>query len=360
MTYATGKLFEYGLQYAADLIRPFITKAAEPVAEAALQKGVQSRVTELGNMAKAEEGVRAAVTAAPRLIRKNIINPLYPVIDEPVDIYAPAKAAVKGAKGMIAHGSPAELSRTTAIGRSIERIEGTVKELVAQDRSLGSDPMQQAELLDTLQALKDRREIPFRKAQELRSALGRAIAKGQGYKLPAEVYSDLSNVRNLLDSGMRDTAEAAGKLDQWDKAQKVYSQFMRDFYDKNAPLKGVLDLRQGMTGSTFKWLTRAPNAPRAEQAMRRWGMDAAADALAKVRNMPNRAAALKEMEEALTAPEGFPKAKLAEAREASEEASAAERAEISKRRDDNLKKLKLLGAGGAAAYWWLNRGGDKP
>jgi hypothetical protein len=293
-------------------------------------------------LANAEEGLRKSIVAAPRAIRKHIIDPLYPKITEAVDIYAPAKQAIKSTGKQIAHGTPSELYRTKNIGRQIGQIEGTLKELLGQDRSLATDAMQQAELLDTLQALKDKRSITFQQAQNLRSALGRAIAKGQGYKIPGEVYQSLRSVHDLVDDGMRATAENAGKLDQWENAQKVYKQFMDDFYNKNAPLKGILDLKEGMTGGTLRRLTRPFTGPRAEMAMRRWGLNTQADALRKVLDNPNSKEAIKDMEQVMTSPKAFSSSKLAAAKEADVARVSESQKELSQARK---KRLALLGTG---------------
>ena len=341
-------------------MKPFLTKSTQPISEAALQAGVTQKAFKLSQMANAEEGIRQSIAAAPRAIRSGVLNKLYPTINEPVNIYATSKAAISESGKQIAHGLPGELAKTKMIGQQIGQIEGVIKELTMTDRTLASDPMQQAELLDTMQALHDKKMITFSQARNLRSALGQAIAKGQGYRLPAETYNTLRSVYKLVDDGITEAATAEGKLPQLRHADKVYKQFMSDFYNKSAPLKSVLNFREGMTGKTARQLLAPANVNRAIEALDRWGMKDQATALRKIADMPNRAQAIKDMEEMMVSPSGFKNAQLEMARTA----DAAKVSESNQALADARKKRLKLAAGavggGTALYkgWqWMKEAG---
>ena len=345
-----GIILEPAVAAGSALLRPFLQKAAAPATEAALHAGVSKEATELSQLANAEEGLRQSITSAPMAIRKNVFSKIYPTIDEAVDIYAPSKQAMKAGSEQIAHGLPSELHKTVRIGRQIKQLEATVRELASQDRSLASDPMQQAELLDTMQALYDKKQITFRQARNLRSALAQAIAKGQGYKLPAETYQALRSVHDIVDEGMSDAAERAGKLDQFKNADKVYRQFMRDFYDKNAPLKGVLDYRQGMTGKTLRSLIKPSNVNRAQEALGRWGLKDQAEALKKIADMPDPNESIGSMEKLSTSEKGFTQTRLEAAREADAKRVAESKAALQAERSKRLKMLGLTGGAAGTLY----------
>jgi hypothetical protein len=348
------------------LLRPWLMKAPEaliPATEAEISAGIRSRAYDAVDLARTEEGLRKSIVGAPSAIRKNIINPAYPKIQGTVDIYAPAKATLTEGAKQIASGTPAELARTAAIGKQIGALEGTLKEALTQDRSLAGDSMQQAEVLDTLQAIQDKRQISFSQAQNLRSALGRLIAKGQGYKLPAEVFSTVRNVYGLLDDAMQSTAASEGKLGEWQAAQKLYKRFMDDFYNKNAPLKGILDLKEGMTGRTLKKLDDPDTANRAIDALRRYGLNDQANALRKVLDNPGRKDAIEDMERITVSPKAFFEERVAEARkvdaakvEASQRTRAAAQKEISQARREQIRTGLLtvgVGGGGTGIGKWL-------
>jgi hypothetical protein len=358
---AGNLLLEPLIAAGTSLIRPFLQKAPTPItaaSDAALASGVAKRTGELKAMASAEEGIRQTVTAAPRAIRKNIIDPLYPKVKTPVDIYPAARQAIESTGKQIAHGTPSELVRTKNIGKQIEQVRGALLEQLGTDaslRSAGLPGVEPSQIADTLQALQEKRAISFSQAQELRAALGRAMAKGQGFKTPAEVYQSLRGVHDLVDDGMRMAAKTDGVLPQWEQAQKVYKQFMDDFYNKNAPLKGVLDLKEGMTGQTLRRLTTPGNINRAEAALRRYGLKDAADALRKVADNPGSKDAIKDMERVVTSSKGFREAELTSAREAdtakveaSQKESSQAKEEIQKARS---KRLKMLGIGGGGAAY---------
>lgn len=305
------------------LIGPFLKSAAVPASDAALSAGIAGRADSLREMAQAEEGVRRSIAAAPRAIRANVLAKAYPKIQTPVDIYPAASEAIQGGNAIPA------LRKTQAIGRDIANIQKTLSgqiDAAGAEQGLlneaGSqmpiDPQHLDDIGQTLQDLANRKQITFGQAQNLRSAMGRMLASGQGYKLPGDVYTSVKNVNTLLDGSMRNTAAAEGKLAQWDAAQKIYKQFMADFYNQGAPLKSVVRLQPGMTGKTFGTLTKDENSVRAVAAMRRWGMDDEADALSKVLDNPNRATDLKEMGQVSTSPKAYQEAKLAEARDANQ------------------------------------------
>lgn len=341
---------------AGKLIKPFITKSAQPLSEAALQAGVTQKAFKLTQMADAEEGIRRSVVAAPRAIRQNVLNKLYPQIDEPVDIYASAKTAASESGKQIAHGTPPELAKIKTMAGQLTQIEGTINTLVSQDasmRDMGLPGLGEAgvsELSSAIQALKEGRQISFSQARNLRSAVGQAIAKGQGYLIPAETYNTLRSVYTTIDKGITDAASTAGKLPELQYADRVYKQFMNDFYNKNAPLKAVLNFKDGMTGKTSRQLLAPANVNRAETALRRWGLTDQADALRKMADQPDRMQAVKQMEDMSASPTGFKGSQLEKVRAE----DAARVAELNQNlRDARNRRLKLAAGvvgGGAAIH----------
>lgn len=351
----TAKGLDLAISGIGMFLKPFLERPLLPTPTSELESAVARKSATAADMAKAEEGLRQSITAAPRAIRKNVIAPAYPQIDSLVDIYTPGKQAVRDAAGNITEKPTAQLARTREIYRQIQSLKAHAADLLAQTLTAGpGEELPRQELLDTLDAIENKQSIPFDKAQRLRSALNSAIASGQGHKLPFETYNDLRSVRDLVDAGMRSAARADGKLAQFDAAETIYKKFQADFYNSSAPLKQAVQLRQpNMTGKTMQTLLRPENADRAEAALRYWGMDAQADALAKFRDMPDREQWLKYMKEYSVSGKEFNRVRLAEEQAADAEKVAQSQEAIRKARA--TRRNAVLGVGGVYGTYKLGK-----
>ena len=175
---------------------------------------------------------------------------------------------------------------------------------------------------------------------------GRHVVPSQQFMIAGECRLRLvPRIRNVDNA-----AERAGKLDQFKNADKVYRQFMRDFYDKNAPLKGVLDYRQGMTGKTLRSLIKPSNVNRAQEALGRWGLKDQAEALKKIADMPDPNESIGSMEKLSTSEKGFTQTRLEAAREADAKRVAESRTALQAERSKRLKMLGLTGGAAGTLY----------
>jgi len=297
VTGAGGYALDLGIDAAANLIRPFLQKAPLAASEEAIASQVSKRASDLTKMADAEEGIRQSIVAAPKAIREQVINKVYPQIEGPVDVGATAQRTLETQARQVAHSNPGVMNRTMALARKINRVQKAVDSILAEGGDFGLGADEQAALETGMDKLSKLQSMTFMQAKQLRNALGRIRAAGEGYKLPGETIQAVKDVMSTLDEAIDDTAAREGKLDQLRMADKVYKQFMDDFYNHGAPLKGVGRLKPEMTGKTLDTLLKPENSQRAVAALKRWGMSEQADALQTIADRADRADAVSEMKD---------------------------------------------------------------
>ncbi|HEX8838457.1 MAG TPA: hypothetical protein VF748_16055 [Candidatus Acidoferrum sp.] len=136
---------------------------------------------------------------------------------------------------------------------------------------------------EVLAALSKSDTIPFRQAQQTRSAIETFISRARG-RLPAETYNALKSVSNAIGGGLEATAQNEGKLGGYQAADAMFKQHAADYWNDNSPLGGILDKakayvgavnnnQQPEAGSVLKEIKDPASAARVVDAMRRRVLD---------------------------------------------------------------------------------------
>lgn len=309
ITGAGGYALDLGTTLAAKFIQPFLTKAPLPATEEALASQVSTRASDLVKLADAEEGIRTSVTAAPKAIREQVIKKAYSGLTGEIDLMPIGESAEGASEKLLAHKTPPSMSKVIQITRAIKAAEGEVMDLISEG---DADPEELQGAARTLMQLEKRAKVSVADAIQLRSALSRVLATarrahapGEAQLVPGEVYQAVKTVKSQVDDAINTVAAAQGKTGYLKMADKIYSQFMNDFYNQGAPLKGVTNLKPEMVGKTLDSLLKPENINRAEEALRRWGMKDQADALRKIADRSDRKEAVSEMKDLLTSPQSY-------------------------------------------------------
>lgn len=123
---------------------------------------------------------------------------------------------------------------------------------------------------EILAALSKSDTVPFRQAQQVRTAIEQYISKA---KPPAQVYNAMKNVSNSIGSELEVTAGREGKLPQLKNADAMFKQHADDFWNKNAPLKPWTgsnpSIKPDMTGKTLNRFLDTAQQGRALEAIER-------------------------------------------------------------------------------------------
>jgi hypothetical protein len=112
--------------------------------------------------------------------------------------------------------------------------------------------------------------IPFRQAQQYRSAIEQFITKN---KPSATTYNALKQVSGSLSNALQSTAEREGVLKEFNAAEGMFKQHAADFWNKGAPLKSFVDPSADTKPSTLNKFLNATNDSRALAALERRGID---------------------------------------------------------------------------------------
>jgi hypothetical protein len=173
------------------------------------------RFASLTDLAETEEKTRMAVQAKAPEARQQV-NDSYPKVTKLVRIMPPGKVAAKAEGEMVAETAPKQVSKIAEMGRERQRAALRVfsKVMPALNR-LAEDESNQADIDSVKASLKKLRSlqgISFRDAQKLYSSLGRALAKGEGWKLPGETYNALRESRDVLEDMMREAARSESHI----------------------------------------------------------------------------------------------------------------------------------------------------
>lgn len=123
---------------------------------------------------------------------------------------------------------------------------------------------------EILAALSKSDTVPFRQAQQARTAIEQYISKA---KPPAQVYNAMKNVSNSIGSELEVTAGREGKLPELKNADAMFKQHAADFWNKGAPLKpwagSAPQVKPDMTGSTLNRFLSVTQQGRALEALER-------------------------------------------------------------------------------------------
>lgn len=185
-----------------------------------LWKADPKRLADLADLISVEEKTLSEVQSGAPKIRQSI-NASYPKVDTKVRIMPAAKVAQQAEGTMVAEAAPKQVSHLADLGRARQqqalRLLSKAARII-QDMPEGASDEVQA----ILAKAKDLQGIDFLDAQKLYSSLGRAAAKGAGYKLSGEQIFALNQARDAMESSMRDalhfetvmgrTAKAAGVM----------------------------------------------------------------------------------------------------------------------------------------------------
>lgn len=240
--------------------------AFEPLGEAAgagmkrlsrLWKSDPQRLKDIGELISTEEKTRQVVQGSAPDIRK-AINATYPEVQTPVRIMPAAKVAQTAEAKMVADKAPGMVGKVAGIGR--ERQMAALRLLSRARRVMEQSPEGIEEVREILDKAKSLQGMSFRDTQKLYSALGRAAAKGQGWKLSGEQIRALTDTRDMLESSMRDALKADSEMEKAAKAVGVMPE---------GNLGDHLRFRDGVTGGSFSVKTSEySDAKLAEEAMK--------------------------------------------------------------------------------------------
>lgn len=201
---------------------------ATPAELAAIEQGTQSEAKLAQQVVQSEE--------ASRTNFKNAYDKLG-IDAAPVNMTGPKNIAQSAVQSLpkIAASVPRPLSAVAGLPEPSEA--NLADYILSRD-----DPN------EVLAALAKSDTIPFRQAQQTRSAIETFISRARG-RLPAETYNALKSVSNAIGGGLSAAAENEGKLGAYQAADGMFKQHAADYWNDNAPLSGVLDKAKAYVGA---------------------------------------------------------------------------------------------------------------
>lgn len=196
------------------------------------------RIAELKQLPQTEEAIRGRVVqaeASSRTAFKSAYDNLG-IDAEPVKLADVRPVARQAAAQLPAYPTPRPLSQVSDIPLPTE---GQVA------RQIAPETMHPEEILANLNKYDN---IPFRQAQQYRTAIEQYISKA---KPPAAVYDSLKSVSNSLKGALSQAADNVGKAEGLKAADGMFQQHAADFWNKTAPLKPFLQTPPNATGATL-------------------------------------------------------------------------------------------------------------
>lgn len=214
-------------------------------------------IAELKNLIPREDAIQQKVLQGRNFARTSA-SLKYPEINTPVDVSPAQDVAQQVSQQMVAHNAPSQVSRVANLpgAAQLSTGPGLVTEEVAQ----------------LLQKLNGSNLKSFTDAQQLYSALGEALSRGRG-QMPGEVYSALQATRSTLGDQMGAAAKAEGKFEQFQAAQKSWSQYMQDWFNPGAPMRQITAAASNKDFAVLKKLV-GDDGGRIVKTMERYGIDA--------------------------------------------------------------------------------------
>jgi hypothetical protein len=171
---------------------------------------------------------------------------------------------------MAAQGAAEELSQVASVPKAMSRVGAIPGPSIPQE--ISGDP----QLNQIFREMTANDNIPFRQAQQYRSAIEQYISSSGG--LPRNVYNSLKAVSNSLTTALRSTADKEGKLAGFETAESMFQQHAKDFWAKNAPLRNFVQQRAtpakiqpGQTGAVTNYM-KGINQARALEVLDRRGI----------------------------------------------------------------------------------------
>lgn len=212
------------------------------------------RIAELKALPQTEEAIRQRVVQTEANSRA-AFKAAYPPIDAAaVDVSATRNLAKQAIDKLPDLGQ--------AVPRPLPAVAQAQNMLTAETGDIGSTMKMLTEGGDTM---------PFRQAQELRSALNNFIARSGG-RLPAVTYNAMKSVADSITDGLKSTATREGVLEQFNAAEGLFRQHAADFWNRGAPLKPFLQTQPNATGQTLNKFTQTATQSRAFDALNRRGV----------------------------------------------------------------------------------------
>jgi hypothetical protein len=330
LTALGSKIIGGASKWISSLIKPTEEQLAAPVME---------KATNLAQLADKEENIRQAIVSAPKRIQQEV-SAAYPRIQSPVKISAATETAAKeaGELGKVGASTPKGVAKLAQLQKNIETLEKYRQAVAANHPGTAAGaPLWDAEMDEALAALKNSKELPFEDVQKIRSSLWRAGRQRGGPNLPEPVYKALTDTRRTLTDLMQDTADSEGKLSELLSAEAKNRKFMDAFYNKGAPFKGVLQLREGSTGKTLQMLKNPRNLKAAQGYMKEFGISPGE--LQELLDRPGLAEDMKDVVRLKESPQGWVQEQVSQARQQSDKSVSGAR----------IKTAGVLGGGAAAA-----------
>lgn len=177
----------------------------------------------------------------------------------PVNVSGTKSVAQQAAKELSAVAPvPGQLNRVAKIPAPAVTSDMVEKAMVTEDPN------------EILKMLAEKDTIPFRQAQQFRSAIETYITKARP---SAVVYNALKNVSNSLGDGLGATAASEGKAAEYKAADAMFKEHAADFWNKNAPLKPLLNALPGTRPGVLNRFLNIVNDSRALDALERRGVD---------------------------------------------------------------------------------------
>lgn len=220
------------------------------------------RLAEMSELLETSDKLRNEPQKAAEFIRGPMLDSLYPKIQGNVPILPSAKIAGEAEKLGFMEPLPGEAAKVVARGKQADTearkaLSQAVAALRQHGNRFGRDPafFQAADALKDMlrqyQAGQLEKGIPWRQAQQVYSAMGRAIARGEG-NLPDKTYHALTGIQDMIDDSMRAAARAEGKEGQFLQARDVARQFNEDFMHRDSPLRELMNAQPGEHSKVLK------------------------------------------------------------------------------------------------------------
>jgi hypothetical protein len=139
-------------------------------------------------------------------------------------------------------------------------------------------PVSEAEPFDPTATVDAKQtEIPFKQAQEKYSQLGidaRAahIARMRGL-ITGFDEADILRQKSELGDAMQDAAEADGKLDDYNAAQKQFRQYMTDFHNRGSAVEPLLEANPSDTVKIANHFLNPDKGARTVSTLSKYGID---------------------------------------------------------------------------------------
>jgi hypothetical protein len=234
-----------------------------------LWKSDPGLVAQAGDIISTEERTRMVIQEEASKLRE-AANASYPQLpDVPIMPAArTAQAAEAGAMRTSVEGLPKQVGKLADIGRTRQR--EALSLLIRAQKVLqqqGATP----EVVQILEKARKTGTMPAIDAQQVKSALGRLLSKGN---LPGPQYQAVKETYESMVGSIKQVAADAGQLQAYEAAEARVAQWHADFDNAGAPLKQIMEAKPDERGVVLEHLISNPETRvRAAEAMQRNGFN---------------------------------------------------------------------------------------